>query len=568
MSKPTMDRRAAIAGLAAGASAAALAPGWAQASKGRPAMDGVVETTAGKVRGARVNGVLVYKGIPYGADTSGPNRFKPASAPKPWAGVRDALNFGPTAPQASHAEAGGAGDAPGADTARRVEAFMDFLHGMSGDEPAQGEDCLVLNVWTASADRGAKRPVLFWIHGGAFTSGTGSWPLYDGEGLAGRGDAVVVTINHRLGALGYLHLAEFGGEEYAASGNVGMLDIVLALQWVRNNIEAFGGDPDRVMIFGSSGGASKSSVLMGMPSAKGLFHRANLMSGPLLRVNTAESASAAAERLMARLGIAPNDFRKLHDVPAAQLVREAERIGAPIGDGLSSASNGAAFMPLQPVLDGRIIPAHPMDPVASPFGQDVPVLIGSTRDDMTMIMYGSPWFGRLDEAGMRKMAQGAFGSLADEIVTEYRRERPDATPTDLACAFITDRVMWAGAATWAERKAAAGGAPAYVYRFDYESTALDGKIGAPHGGDIPFAMNNYDRSSMAGERPEHPRMAKIMSDTWVRFAATGDPNNPAIPEWRPYTPQHRATMIFDVPPSVEVDPRSRLRTLIQQASQA
>jgi para-nitrobenzyl esterase len=529
-------------------------------------MDSIANTNAGQVRGVNQNGVHIFRGVPYGAPMKGALRFHPATKPQPWTGVRDALAYGPTAPQASMAEAGGGGSAPAEGPgAGRVAEFMAFLHGMAGDEPAQDEDCLVLNVWTAGLARDRKRPVFFFVHGGAFTSGSGSWKLYDGVGLASRDDAVVVTINHRLGALGFLHLAAFGGSEYASSGNVGMLDIVLALEWVRDNIENFGGDPNRVLVFGSSGGASKTSTLLGMPAAKGLLHRANLMSGPMIRCNTADRAALAAERLMKRLDIAPKDFRKLHDVPAQILVREAEHIGAAIGDGLAGNAGADAFMPLQPVVDGLVLPAHPMDPTPSPYGVDVPVLIGSTRDDMTLIMLAAPWFGLLDQAGLKKMGESFFGPMTDKVLAEYRREKPDATPTDTACQIVTDRTMWVGAIDWAERRAAAGRGPVYVYRFDFETPAMGGIAGAAHGGDIPFAMNNYDASSMAGDRPDNPEMAKIMSDTWVSFVATGNPNNPAIPQWDTYDAKRRATMLFDVPSRVENDPRANIRVALTEA---
>jgi para-nitrobenzyl esterase len=526
--------------------------------------DIVVETTTGKIRGLTAGGVHVFKGIPYGASVKGAARFTPAAPPEPWTGVRDAVAYGPTAPQLTPADSAGVTpDDPAA--AARMAPFMEFLHGMAGDEPAQDEDCLVLNVWTAgtapaSDQRG--RAVLVWVHGGAFSTGSGSWPLYDGAGLAGRGDAVVVTINHRLGPLGYLHLAGLAGDDrYRDSGNAGMLDIVLALRWVRDNISAFGGDPGRVMVFGDSGGGSKTSVLMAMPEARGLFHRAAVMSGPLIRSSPPEVATANAEQLLRRLGIAASDLGELDDVPVKRLLHEAEAVGVPITGGLAAAAEADQFMPFQPVVDGRALPSHPMDPVASPVGADVPVLVGSTKDDMKMMMLGMPWFGTLDDAGLDAMAVSVFGEAGPEFAQAYRAERPGATPTELACAFVTDRVMWWGGTDWAQRKAAAGGAPVYVYRFDFDSPALGGIFGAMHGGEIPFVFDNYRLTPVAGDRPENPRVAHTVSEAFVRFAQSGDPNHPDLPTWSPYTLAQRATMVFDAPSHAENDPRPAIREL-------
>jgi para-nitrobenzyl esterase len=519
----------------------------------------IVETTAGKIRGSTVDGIHVFKGIPYAAAPIGEWRFKPPRPIVPWSGVRDALAYGSTAPQLGHVEAGRSGPAD-AETSARMEHFSAFIAGLAGDEPPQGEDCLVLNVWTGGLDS-ASRAVMVWVHGGAFTSGSGSWPMYDGTPLASRGDAVVVTMNHRLGALGYMHLEDVGGEEYRGSGNAGMLDIVQALEWVRDNIAAFGGDPSKVLVFGGSGGASKTSALTGFPSAKGLFHRGALLSGPYTRARTREVAADITVQFLARLDLAPTDVRKLHEIPVDVLLKEAEQLGMPIDAGLASAAGSEAFMPLQPVVDGTTMTHHPLDPQASPHGRDVAFMVGSTKDDMKMMMLGMPWFGRLDDAGLEQMAKGTYGQLADDMIAAYRRTYPDFNPTQIACQFVTDRVMWAGGIDWVERKVSGGGAPVYSYRFDYETSALGGILGATHGVDIVFALNNFGLTPMAGDRPENEQVGRLVSEAFVRFAHSGDPNHAGLPAWQPYRLDQRSVMVFDAVPHAEVDPASELREL-------
>jgi para-nitrobenzyl esterase len=522
--------------------------------------DIVASTTSGEVGGVTTGGVHVFRGIPYGAPTGGANRFKPPQPVVPWTGVRDATRYGPTAPQIGHAEMGGSAPAEGP-VADRMAMFAEFLHGLAGDEPAHDEDCLVLNVWTAALDTDRSRAVMVWIHGGAFDTGSGSWPLYDGVALASRDDAVLVTINHRLGVLGFLQLDQIAGPEYAGSGNAGMLDVVQALEWVRDNIASFGGDPSKVLVFGGSGGASKTATLLAMPSAKGLFHRGALLSGPYTRARSNESATAVTRQLLDRLGLGDGEVGRLHELPVETLLAEAKELAMPIDAGLASAASPEAFMPMQPVLDGVALTHHPVDPVGAPHGVDVAMLVGSTRDDMKMMMLGMPWFGTLDDAGLEQMAAATFGDLTERALTVYRAAHPDASPTELATRFVTDRVMWSGGIDWAERKLAGGGAPVYVYRFDYSTPALGGVLGATHGGDIPFALNNYGTNPMAGDRPENAEFGRTVSEAFVRFADTGDPSHPGLPAWRPYRPDDRCTMILDVESRVEVDPEPEIRAL-------
>jgi para-nitrobenzyl esterase len=298
-----------------------------------------------------------------------------------------------------------------------------------------------------------------------------------------------------------------------------------------------------------------------MPAAKGLVTRVGLLSGPMTQVSTAESATGAAERLLARFDLTAKQLDRLYDIPFARLVEEAEHIGLDISQGLASAAGPEAFMPLQPVLDGRNITGHPMEPVASPLAADVPAMIGSTKDDMKMMMLGQPWFGTMDDAGLQAMAEGFFGSLAEPMVAAYRSAYPQASPTDLACAFVTDRTMWAGSIRWAERKAAGGSAPTYLYRWDYETDAMGGILGATHGGDIPFALDNWQLNPMGGSRPENERMGKVFSESWVRFVHDGDPNHAELPKWDAYSTDERASMAVNVESHLEHDPNPELRLL-------
>jgi para-nitrobenzyl esterase len=514
------------------ASLLAIAPATAVLSRGQSAQNFVVADTAfGKIRGEEVQGIKIFKGVPYGATTAGQNRFMPAMDPAPWTGVRDTLHYGPSTPQTN----------PGA---ARVASPLATA---TANLPPESEDCLVLNVWTPALKDGRKRPVLFWCHGGGFVNGSGSSPGTDGANLARRGDVVVVTINHRLNVLGFTYLAEFGGSEFASSGDAGMLDIVHALRWVRNNIEQFGGDPNTVMIFGQSGGGRKVGTLLAMPSAKGLFHRAVIESGPTIRLVEREQAIRVAAMLLAKLNVSKAQVRDLQKMPVERIMSAYFAVVKDMA-GQDQMTEG-----FSPTVDGNAVPKHPFHPAASPISADVPLMLGSTRTEMTLQSDEAAF--SLDEAGMRARVQSLAGGNGEALIETYRKLNSRATPSELFFLIASDYRYGAPIMKIAERRAALGQGPVHLYYFTWETPVQGGRLKSPHTIEIPFAFDNVQISrGLTGGGADAMALADKVSDAWIAFARTGDPNTSKLPHWPAFNAVERPTLVINNESKVVSDP--------------
>ena len=507
----------------------------------------IVETVAGKVRGYIKEGIFTYKGIPYGEVTA-QGRFQPVRKPEPWTGVRSSMQYGRVCPRG-----------PRGSWDEDEESWL-FCY----DDGVQGEDCLRLNIWTPGINDDRKRPVMVWLHGGGFVSGSSQeLRAYEGERLSRRGDVVLVSLNHRLGPLGFLDLSSYG-ERYESSAHVGMLDIVLALEWVRDNIRNFGGNPANVTIFGQSGGGGKVGALMAMPAAAGLFHRAIVQSGSFLRAVTPDRSAALAKALLDELNLSPSQVDQLQSLPVQKLIAAGDSAllkthpHAPL-----VWSRVADMLGWGPVVDGKILPQHPFDPEAPAISSKVPMLLGTTLNEFTTSL-NHPEREQMSEIEIKDQLGDMYRMNPGLIVEAFRSSRPGAKPFDIFSVAMTAQVRQ-GAVVQAERKSAQG-TPAYLYWFTWKTPVLDGRPRSIHSCDLPFCFDNTDsHENLTGGGPGPRELAATVSDAWIHFARFGNPNHAGLPNWPAFSKESCPTMIFDTQCQLQNNPDKEERQVLAKS---
>ena len=528
----------------AGSSALASRLAW---GKPAPAETVEVQTSYGRLRGTRQGELVTFKGVPYAGSVAGENRFKAPPPLKPWTGIRDAFTPGPP-------------------------SFQPNKPSFGKEEPFPSEDCLVLNIWTPAVDH-RRRPVMFYNHGGGFVIGSGSTWYQDGSNIAREYDVVVVASNHRLGLLGYLFLADLAGEEYATSGNQGILDISAALKWVNENIEAFGGDPHNVMVFGESGGGAKTACIYALPAAKDYFNKASIESGPGVHMSPRDIATETTKMVLTEVGLSEKEVLKIKEIPAEKLVEVQGAVAQKRPGGLSlsggrqgmTTSKPGGFLP---VVDGTYLPHHPFDPSAPAISRDKPLIVGTNKDEMAFFFLerkDTDAF-TLTEERLQTRLTKELGPNAEKIVSTYRKSRPNASAADLYVAITTARAMWLGSIEIAEKKFAQKAAPVYMYMFTHESNLVvpgtDHRLGAAHATEIWYKFNNValegpkdpSRPGLIGTDSDREKTALNMSEMWTTFARTGHPGAKGQPAWPAYTLPKRSTMLIDTRCKIEDDP--------------